>query len=164
MPVDEATDKQKAGMTPIDPQLLEALEYTARTNREKHENRIGREFQVLVASLTLFVASVAVTFTEHFPENKEPFKWCTGFGFLAVAIGAFFYFKRSSEANDRDQAEAEAAEEEILAQLKSRTSRTFQDYLEKRPKSIHPNRWRWAWSAATVIAGAVLSLIVIWYT
>lgn len=163
---------------PID--LIAALKHLSTTHRQAHESRIGREFQLVITMLTFFVLCVAAKFAGHIQATGPLFKKIltislSGFdfaiwlAFIILTFAACKYLSGSAQANRKNQAIAEAAEEGIELCVKGKDAATITVDLDKLIKSreselenrsVHPCRGRWKLEASIIAVGAFLAALL----
>ena len=113
-------------MTDNNPSLLtkkdiEHLKFISETNRTLHNQRVRHELQVVIASVTFYVASLGFKLAKPnmFPTSFWGKIWVL-VGFFVLAWTVFLYMRGSANANERNQKAAMNAEDLIVDLLKNR--------------------------------------------
>ena len=148
--------------------LLEALTSLSQTHRSLHEERVKREFALVITMVTLYTAAIALRYSaaDKLPLDNWIFRLgaVVYFGVLACAAG--IYLHGSARANDYNQRIAENTEDKIVEILSSaginllhevQRPTVAKDSTEWERK--HPNRHRWRWQISIVVFAAVFAAI-----
>ncbi len=130
---------------------FEALKFLSKTHRNLHQERIAKEFKLVITTLTFFVISVGAKCAELLPTDKDVFDYCVWGGFLALAFVAFVYIWQSSKANKLNQKAAEWVEDKIIDVFKEAVI----------GKNSHPCKARWLFEALIILVGAIISAMAI---
>jgi len=130
---------------------FEALKFLSDRHRNLHQERIAKEFKLVVTTLTFFVLSVGAKYTGRCPTDKDVFDYCVWGGFLALALVAFVYLWQSKKANRLNQKAAEWLEDKIIDVFKEASI----------GKNNHPCKARWFFEALIILVGAIVSATAI---
>jgi hypothetical protein len=150
------------------PPPLEALTSLSRTHRSLHEERVKREFALVIAMVTFYTAAIALRYSaaEKLPLDNWIFRLGAVLYFGVLACAAGIYLHGSARANDYNQRIAENAEDKIVEILSSaginllhevQRPTVTKDSTEEVRK--HPNRYRWRWQISIVVFAAIFAAI-----
>lgn len=152
----------------MDPHISASLASLAQLHRSIHEDRMKREFGVVISMITLSAACFGVRYAKGL---TQPVNFTVGvivwIYFAVLAVAGCVYLRGSGKANRFNQSLAEAAEDDLIEALHPTLLKRIrpawqdpaQDRLEKRCR--HPNELRWRWQAALVVFAAFVSAVAL---
>lgn len=158
-----------------DSERIDVLKFISKTHRDIHENRIKRELQVVITTLSFYAACVVFLYNYRCIidiKNNYNYQFAICVAFTIVAIYVYIYLKSSGKSNNFNQALSELSEE-ILSrsltidpkcELKNEFCKFYDDpkkYIkeyEKKKVESHPSAERWQWQIIIVLCGGGISL------
>ena len=139
-------------------------------NRALHEARIGREFKLVLSTITFFMVCAGAKLSGKLPVFTKTvllFDVIVVEAFVFVLIMSYLYLKGSAKANDRNQKAAEVAENVEDKYLEGAPPQDWRELYRKEskckelPADKHPNRARWIGQWIAIFVGAGLSCVLI---
>lgn len=159
---------------PSDAEYLTALQHRSQVYRSLHDSRIGREFKLVISTVTFFLVCVSAKLFGNIPETSQLLKKAlplynifTIAAFVFVCAMSFLYLRGSAGANDRNQKDAEVAEEVMVRYLEDSPPHDLRkhyreiDANKKLTAETRPNRYRWIWQWVVIVVGATFSFAII---
>lgn len=141
---------------------LDGLKHLSTTHRAIHEARIGREFKLVVTTLTFFAAVTTANLSGRIPDissRPQCVFSCTDCILLILYIFVDYYSWRylqtSSTSNEINQSIAEKAEDEIESVINCHVIK------KEKNKAVHPSEYRWKLEGWIIAACAIISYILI---
>jgi hypothetical protein len=157
-----------------DADYLKALQHRSQIYRSLHDSRIGREFKLVIYTVTFFLVCVSAKLFSNIPATSPLlsktlplYDIFTLAAFVFVCAMSFLYLKGSASANDRNQKDAEVAEDVMVRYLENSPPHDLRkqyreiDANKKLRAETRPNRYRWIWQWVVIVVGAAFSFAMI---
>lgn len=159
---------------PSDAEYLAALQHRSQVYRSLHDSRVGREFKLAIYTVTFFMVCAAARLFGKIPPtsplltNTIPlYDVFTLAAFVFVCAMSFRYLKGSAGANDRNQKDAEVAEDVMARYLEDPPPHDLRKHYKQINENktltadTRPNRHRWILQWVVIVVGAVFSFAMI---
>ena len=133
---------------------FDSLKFLSDRHRSLHQERIAKEFKLVITTLSFFVLFTGASYSKKLPTDDCVFVFCVWVGFLALSLVAFIYLWQSKEANKLNQKAAEWLEDKIIDVFNEASL----------GKNNHPSKSRWFLEALIILVGAIVSATAITLT